>query len=95
MGLRALVLEDDAAHGRLLGLQLAEIGVETHLVEEGRWFLEFLGRESFDFAVVDLKLPDMDGRECIRAVRRDLGLKIAHSDDADQSFQSHADQIGA
>ena len=75
-GLRGIVLEDDAVHGRLLGLQLAACGVETHVVKEGGHFLKCLHAEAFDFAVVDLKLPDMDGRDCIRAVRGQLGLAI-------------------
>jgi DNA-binding response OmpR family regulator len=64
-----LVAEDDAAIRWLVGAVLEEAGFYPVLVEDGQRALELLGHVRPVLAVVDQKMPRLDGLELIRRVR--------------------------
>ncbi|MGH7095473.1 MAG: response regulator transcription factor, partial [Stellaceae bacterium] len=70
-GRKILIVDDDAALRQSLAEQLAR-HAEFASVEcgTGAAALEVVVRERFDAVLLDVGLPDMDGRELCRAMRR-------------------------
>ena len=66
---RVLVVEDDPDIGRLVTLQLTELGVESQLVNDGLTALERAKAGRWDLVILDLMLPRMDGLEICRRLR--------------------------
>ena len=74
---RVLLVDDDAALRRVLGLLLEDAGNAVELagtVAAGR---KALGAGEFDFVVTDLRLPDGDGLDVLKAAKEaDPGLPV-------------------
>lgn len=79
-----LLVEDNAADVRLAreGLHECEIPNHLHVVTDGVEAMEFLrgkgdfaGRPRPDLVLLDLNLPRKDGREVLREIKEDDGLK--------------------
>jgi two-component system, OmpR family, response regulator len=66
---RLLVVEDDAALRGVLGRGLREEGFEIATVGTGRELLERAVEDPPDALVVDIGLPDADGRDVCQALR--------------------------
>jgi two-component system, OmpR family, KDP operon response regulator KdpE len=66
---RVLVVEDDRALRRALGINLKARGYEVTLAEGGRAALTAASRQPPDVVVLDLGLPDIDGVEVIEGLR--------------------------
>ena len=64
-----LIVEDDPELRDVLGRGLAEEGFETYGVATGTEFLERVEHVRPDLLVVDIGLPDADGRELCQAIR--------------------------
>jgi CheY-like chemotaxis protein len=71
--LRLLVIEDDTELAEVFATLLASLGHEAHVVHDGRGGADTVARLRPDMVFVDLGLPDIDGREVARRVRRELG----------------------
>lgn len=67
---RILVAEDDAFHRRVLRVLLASPRVSLIEVEDGQSAIDLLGLRSFDLLLLDLTLPNMNGEDVIRWIRR-------------------------
>lgn len=68
---RILLIEDDASLRRSLAEQLERHGEFASLqCENAAAALGSIGRERFDAVLLDVILPDMDGRELCRLIRR-------------------------
>ncbi|MCK0509440.1 response regulator transcription factor [Aromatoleum anaerobium] len=69
MARQVLVIEDDPDIGRLIKLQLADIGCTVKLAADGlRGFAE-LEAKPYDLVILDLMLPGIDGLEICRRIR--------------------------
>jgi len=69
-GARILIIDDEAQIRKLLSVSLRAHGFVTEEVATGR---DGINRTAFfkpDLMIVDLGLPDMDGKEIIRAIRQ-------------------------
>lgn len=68
---RILVVEDSSAMRAFVRAALEDAGVVREVVEASSGFeaLRILPRESFDLAVVDINMPDVNGLELIRFMR--------------------------
>jgi two-component system response regulator MprA len=66
---RVLVIEDDDDLRRVLVRGLDEEGFDTVAVASGSAALERLEHEDADVLVVDIGLPDTDGRDLVQALR--------------------------
>ncbi|TCT04262.1 response regulator [Aquabacter spiritensis] len=66
---RILVVEDDAPIRRFLRIALGSAGFATLEAERGRTGIELAATAAPDCVVLDLGLPDMDGKAVIAAIR--------------------------
>jgi PAS domain S-box-containing protein len=70
-GRRLLVVDDNATNRRILSQLALSWQVNPIAVASGDEALEVLrGGEHFDFAIVDMQMPDMDGVMLARAIRQ-------------------------
>ena len=70
--MNVLIVEDSPLVRKMYGLAFSKREHELVTAEDGRKALEALTAETrpFDLILLDLRMPDMDGVEFIRAVRR-------------------------
>jgi DNA-binding response OmpR family regulator len=73
---RILVVEDELSMRRLLRLYLTKAGFTVEEAATGREGLVALLRGGVDLAIVDVMLPEMDGFEVIRQVRRSSSVPV-------------------
>ena len=71
---RILVVDDDPKIVRLLRASLEQAGYQVFVAYDGETALHMLRRERPDLIVLDLMLPDRDGWDVIRVMRRDATL---------------------
>src|SRR5690606_28115022 len=71
--LRLLIIEDEQELANVFATLLSSLGHEPHVVHDGSGGAESAARLRPDVAFVDLGLPDIDGTEVARRVRRELG----------------------
>jgi len=68
--MKVLVIEDEAALRRTLGRALREEGYVVEETGEGAEALLWVRHTEFDLIVLDVMLPQVDGWEILRAVRK-------------------------
>jgi PAS domain S-box-containing protein len=69
-GLRVLIVDDQPDARDLLAHVLTERGAEVHVAGSASEALQRLGAHDMDALVSDISMPEIDGYELIRAVRR-------------------------
>jgi len=67
--MRALIIEDDRKIAQFVARGLAEQDFGIEQCDTGEKALELLSRESFDVAILDLMLPDIDGLIVLKKLR--------------------------
>jgi DNA-binding NtrC family response regulator len=67
---RILLLDDEEGFRRSLRAYLEDEGFETVDAESGEQALEIVGKSRIDAAVVDIRLPGMDGDAFIESAHR-------------------------
>ncbi len=65
-----LIVEDELEIAELIEFHARRDGFETKVVHSGRTALEVIGRDRPDLVILDLMLPDVDGLEVLRRVRK-------------------------
>jgi DNA-binding response OmpR family regulator len=73
---RLLLIEDDTRLAEMVRDYLGGAGFRVIRVETGAAGLALQARETFDVVVLDLMLPDMDGLEVCRQIRRHAAVPI-------------------
>jgi len=66
---RVLVVDDDVALARALGINLRARGYDVVTAATGRQALDVLARAHPDVVVLDLGLPDLDGIDVLHGIR--------------------------
>jgi two-component system response regulator PilR (NtrC family) len=67
---RILVVDDERSMRELLAIVLRREGYEVLTADNGKSALAALERERVDLLICDIKMPDMDGVEVLRAAKR-------------------------
>jgi signal transduction histidine kinase/CheY-like chemotaxis protein len=70
-GLRVLVVEDQKINQIMVSDLLKEKGVRTSTADNGREALAALERDTYDVVLMDVQMPEMDGYQTTRAIRKD------------------------
>ncbi len=68
-GRRVLIADDSATNRTLLQAMLERMGAECETARDGIEALNWLARERFDLALVDIEMPVLGGLEVLRAER--------------------------
>ncbi|MCI0588658.1 MAG: response regulator [Planctomycetes bacterium] len=68
-GPRVLLVEDDPVNRLVATALLRRIGIEPALASNGREAVEAFARETFDLVLMDVQMPELDGREATVAIR--------------------------
>ncbi len=71
--LRALIVEDNPVNQKIAHTMLETLGCQCDSVPNGMDALEALGRTFYDFVLMDVQMPVMDGLAATREVRRREG----------------------
>ncbi len=102
--MRLLVVEDSPLLRKMFGLAFPNQTNDLQPAENGRSALELLAGtgEPFDAVLLDLRMPDMDGVEFLRALRRQpvhrltpVVLTTAESDDSELLEQARTLGVAA
>jgi CheY-like chemotaxis protein len=68
-GLRALVVEDDRVIQTIIKANLASIGIPSIVAGNGVEAIAAFKGDSFDFVLMDIRMPDQDGLDATRWIR--------------------------
>lgn len=74
-GARVLVAEDEEINQLIAREILEDAGMRVDLVRTGREALEALNERTYDVVLMDVNMPELDGYEVTRRVRREAGLE--------------------
>ena len=76
-GLRALVVEDDRMIQTIIKANLASVGISSIVAGNGIEAIKAIKDDSFDFVLMDIRMPDQDGLDATRWIRFDAVFRPA------------------
>lgn len=76
MSARILIVEDEEKIARFVELELQHEGYETEKAADGRKGLELAENGKFDLCLLDIMLPELNGLEVIRRLRKSSSVPV-------------------
>jgi CheY-like chemotaxis protein len=73
--LNVLVVEDNRVNQKVMRSMLERLGHNVTLAENGVVALDEVRQTNFDVVLMDVQMPVMDGVECTKQIRLELGVK--------------------
>ncbi len=67
---RILLAEDDATNQRVAMLMLKRLGYSANVVSNGREAIQAIKRHKYDLVLMNIVMPEMDGLEATREIRK-------------------------
>lgn len=74
-GTKVLLVEDNALNQLVAEKSLKHFECTVVKAENGKIAIEILSKEQFDIILMDLQMPEMDGIEATKILRKELGIK--------------------
>lgn len=74
-----LVVEDNTINQKVTLLQLRELGLAAHAVANGQEALEAVARTQYSLILMDCQMPEMDGLQATKEIRKLEALTGKHS----------------
>jgi two-component system cell cycle response regulator len=71
MGVRVLIVEDNADNLKLMSYLLGSFGHQVLTARDGEEALAIASREALDLMICDIQLPGLDGYEVARRLKED------------------------
>ncbi|MGQ0415441.1 response regulator transcription factor, partial [Bacillus sp. HC-TM] len=73
---RVLVVDDESDMRQLVGMYLDNFGYEWGEAENGKEALKKLETDHYDFVVLDIMMPEMDGLSVCKEIRKTSDVPI-------------------
>lgn len=74
--IQILIADDDLEIAQLIKIYLVNEGYQVLTASNGREAMNLIAKESIQLMILDVMMPEMDGLEVVRAVRKELGIPI-------------------
>jgi len=66
---KILVVDDDAAHARMLETMMTDWGFAIHLADDGEVAVDMVKNQAFDIVLMDMKMVRMSGMEALQMIK--------------------------